>query len=141
MRSHSNRSASHQLIQLGSTGLGAGAKPNGPRAAEEAIDRIKGSIGRREQCCSSLQAWVAGTGHGGAALSSRASAKEMGILTVGVVTKPSTSKAPAHEAADAGLAELEANVDSLIVILNDKLLDVLGDDVTQDQASRMPTTC
>ena len=38
------------------------------------------------------------------------------------------------KAADAGLAELEANVDSLIVILNDKLLDVLGDDVTQDQA-------
>jgi cell division protein FtsZ len=38
------------------------------------------------------------------------------------------------KAADAGLQELEANVDSLIVILNDKLLDVLGDDVTQDQA-------
>ena len=38
------------------------------------------------------------------------------------------------KAADAGVAELEANVDSLIVILNDKLLDVLGDDVTQDQA-------
>ena len=38
------------------------------------------------------------------------------------------------KSADAGLAELEANVDSLIVILNDKLLDVLGDDVTQDQA-------
>ena len=38
------------------------------------------------------------------------------------------------KSADAGVAELEANVDSLIVILNDKLLDVLGDDVTQDQA-------
>jgi len=36
--------------------------------------------------------------------------------------------------ADAGLAELEANVDSLIVVLNDKLLEVLGDDITQDQA-------
>ena len=38
------------------------------------------------------------------------------------------------KSADSGVAELEANVDSLIVILNDKLLDVLGDDITQDQA-------
>jgi len=62
-------------------------------------------------------------------------AKEMGILTVGVVTKPFDFEGNRRmKAADAGLAELEANVDSLIVILNDKLLDVLGDDVTQDQA-------
>jgi cell division protein FtsZ len=59
----------------------------------------------------------------------------MGILTVGVVTKPFDFEGNRRmKAADAGLAELEANVDSLIVILNDKLLDVLGDDVTQDQA-------
>jgi len=62
-------------------------------------------------------------------------AKEMGILTVGVVTKPFEFEGNRRsKAADAGLAELEANVDSLIVVLNDKLLDVLGDDVTQDQA-------
>ncbi|HRP28099.1 MAG TPA: cell division protein FtsZ, partial [Burkholderiaceae bacterium] len=62
-------------------------------------------------------------------------AKEMGILTVGVVTKPFEFEGIRRtKAADAGLAELEANVDSLIVILNDKLLDVLGDDVTQDEA-------
>jgi len=62
-------------------------------------------------------------------------AKEMGILTVGVVTKPFDFEGPRRlKAADHGVAELEANVDSLIVILNDKLLDVLGDDVTQDQA-------
>ena len=59
----------------------------------------------------------------------------MGILTVGVVTKPFDFEGPRRlKAADLGVAELEANVDSLIVILNDKLLDVLGDDVTQDQA-------
>jgi cell division protein FtsZ len=59
----------------------------------------------------------------------------MGILTVGVVTKPFEFEGPRRmKSADSGLAELEANVDSLIVILNDKLLDVLGDDVTQDQA-------
>jgi cell division protein FtsZ len=41
---------------------------------------------------------------------------------------------PPHANADAGLAELEANVDSLIVVLNEKLLEVLGDDITQDEA-------
>ena len=75
-----------------------------------------------------------GTGTGAAPVIARV-AKEMGILTVGVVTKPFEFEGIRRtKAADAGLAELEANVDSLIVILNDKLLDVLGDDVTQDQA-------
>jgi cell division protein FtsZ len=59
----------------------------------------------------------------------------MGILTVGVVTKPFDFEGPRRaKQADHGTAELEANVDSLIVILNEKLLDVLGDDVTQEQA-------
>ena len=62
-------------------------------------------------------------------------AREMGILTVGVVTKPFEFEGGRRMTnADNGLAELEANVDSLIVVLNEKLLDVLGDDVTQDQA-------
>jgi cell division protein FtsZ len=62
-------------------------------------------------------------------------AKEMGILTVGVITKPFDFEGPKRMSnADNGLAELEANVDSLIVVLNEKLLDVLGDDVTQDEA-------
>jgi cell division protein FtsZ len=59
----------------------------------------------------------------------------MGILTVGVITKPFDFEGPKRMSnADNGLAELEANVDSLIVVLNEKLLDVLGDDVTQDEA-------
>ena len=59
----------------------------------------------------------------------------MGILTVGVVTRPFEFEGQRRaKAADIGITELEANVDSLIVILNDKLLDVLGDDATQDQA-------
>jgi cell division protein FtsZ len=62
-------------------------------------------------------------------------AKEMGILTVGVVTKPFDFEGPRRmKQADSGTTELEANVDSLIVVLNEKLLEVLGDDVTQDQA-------
>jgi cell division protein FtsZ len=62
-------------------------------------------------------------------------AKEMGILTVGVVTKPFEFEGKRRgKQADDGVAELEANVDSLIVVLNEKLLEVMGDDVTQEQA-------
>jgi cell division protein FtsZ len=129
-----NRSASHQLIQLGTTGLGAGAKPEAGRAAaEEAVDRIRASITGANMLFITA-GMGGGTGTGAAPVIARV-AKEMGILTVGVVTKPFDFEGNRRmKAADAGLAELEANVDSLIVILNDKLLDVLGDDVTQDQA-------
>jgi len=62
-------------------------------------------------------------------------AKEMGILTVGVVTKPFEFEGRKRgKQAEDGVAELEANVDSLIVVLNEKLLEVMGDDVTQEQA-------
>jgi cell division protein FtsZ len=75
-----------------------------------------------------------GTGTGAAPVIARV-AKEMGILTVGVVTKPFDFEGGRRMTnADLGLAELEANVDSLIVVLNEKLLEVLGDDVTQDEA-------
>jgi cell division protein FtsZ len=75
-----------------------------------------------------------GTGTGAAPVIARV-AKEMGILTVGVVTKPFDFEGGKRMSnADAGLAELEANVDSLIVVLNEKLLEVLGDDVSQDEA-------
>jgi cell division protein FtsZ len=105
-----NRSAAHQLIQLGSTGLGAGAKPEmGKAAALEAEQRIREAI----------------------------EGAHMLFITagMGVVTKPFDFEGNRRmKAADQGLAELEANVDSLIVVLNEKLLDVLGDDITQDQA-------
>ena len=75
-----------------------------------------------------------GTGTGAAPVIARI-AKEMGILTVGVVTKPFDWEGGRRMTnADNGLAELEANVDSLIVVLNEKLLEVLGDDITQDEA-------
>jgi len=129
-----NRSGAHQLIQLGSTGLGAGAKPEvGQAAAVEAEDRIRDAI------CGAHMLFITagmggGTGTGAAPIIARV-AKDMGILTVGVVTKPFEFEGTRRmKAADAGLAELEANVDSLIVVLNEKLLDVLGDDITQDEA-------
>jgi cell division protein FtsZ len=129
-----NRSAAHELIQLGTTGLGAGAKPEmGKAAAEEAVDRIRQAIDGAHMLFITA-GMGGGTGTGAAPVIARV-AKEMGILTVGVVTKPFEFEGNRRmKAADSGLAELEANVDSLIVILSDKLLDMLGDDITQDQA-------
>jgi cell division protein FtsZ len=129
-----NRCAASQLIQLGSTGLGAGAKPEAGRAAaEEAVDRIREAISGANMLFITA-GMGGGTGTGAAPVIARV-AKEMGILTVGVVTKPFEFEGNRRmKAADTGLAELEANVDSLIVVLNEKLLEVLGDDVTQEQA-------
>ncbi len=129
-----NRCSAHHLIQLGTTGLGAGAKPEAGRAAaEEAVELIRESITGANMLFITA-GMGGGTGTGAAPVIARV-AKEMGILTVGVVTKPFEFEgARRMKSADAGLAELEANVDSLIVILNEKLLEVLGDDVTQDQA-------
>ena len=129
-----NRSSAHNLIQLGTTGLGAGSKPEAGRAAaEEAVDRIRASINGAHMIF--LTAGMGGgTGTGAAPVIARV-AKEMGILTVGVVTKPFDFEGGRRmKQAETGLAELEANVDSLIVVLNEKLLEVLGDDVSQDEA-------
>jgi cell division protein FtsZ len=129
-----NRSSADHIIQLGNTGLGAGAKPEAGRAAaEEAVDRIRQSIDGAHMLFITA-GMGGGTGTGAAPVIARV-AKEMGILTVGVVTKPFEFEGNRRTTlADEGLAELEANVDSLIVILNDRLLDVLGDDISQDQA-------
>ncbi|WP_395141013.1 cell division protein FtsZ [Schlegelella aquatica] len=129
-----NRSMAHKLIQLGTTGLGAGAKPEAGRAAaEEAVDRIREAIDGAHMLFITA-GMGGGTGTGAAPVIARV-AKDMGILTVGVVTKPFEFEGGRRmKQADAGVAELEANVDSLIVVLNEKLLEVLGDDVTQDQA-------
>ncbi|MFN5048917.1 cell division protein FtsZ [Roseateles sp.] len=129
-----NRSKADQLLQLGTTGLGAGAKPEmGKAAAEEAEARIRESI-QGANMLFITAGMGGGTGTGAAPVIARV-AKEMGILTVGVVTKPFEFEGNRRsKAADAGMAELEANVDSLIFVLNYKMLDVMGDDVTQDQA-------
>src|SRR5471032_88068 len=129
-----SRSGAGQIIQLGGKGLGAGGKPEvGRAAAEEAVEQIKAAISGANMLFITA-GMGGGTGTGAAPVIARV-AKEMGILTVGVVTKPFEFEGNRRmKSADAGVAELEANVDSLIVVLNDKLLDVLGDDVTQDQA-------
>ncbi|WP_442775864.1 cell division protein FtsZ [Sphaerotilus montanus] len=129
-----NRSKAHTLLQLGHTGLGAGSRPEaGKASAEEAVDRIKSSLEGAHMVFITA-GMGGGTGTGAAPVIARL-AKDMGILTVGVVTKPFDFEGPRRmKQADVGLNELEANVDSLIVVLNEKLLEVLGDDVTQEEA-------
>jgi cell division protein FtsZ len=127
-------SAAPKTIQLGTTGLGAGSKPEkGREAAELAEDDIRASIEGAHMLFITA-GMGGGTGTGAAPVIARI-AKEMGILTVGVVTKPFDWEGGKRMSnADNGLAELEANVDSLIVVLNEKLIDVLGEDVTQEEA-------
>jgi cell division protein FtsZ len=129
-----NRSGATNVIQLGNKGLGAGGKPEvGRAAAEDAVEQIKAAITGANMLFITA-GMGGGTGTGAAPVIARV-AKEMGILTVGVVTKPFEFEgARRMKSADAGVASSRANVDSLIVVLNEKLLEVLGDDVTQDQA-------
>ncbi|MBX9959643.1 MAG: cell division protein FtsZ [Burkholderiaceae bacterium] len=129
-----SRSSAHKIIQLGASGLGAGSKPEkGREAAEAAVEDIQSAIAGAHMLFITA-GMGGGTGTGAAPVIARV-AKEMGILTVGVVTKPFDWEGGRRMTnADAGLTELEANVDSLIVVLNEKLQDVLGDDITQDEA-------
>ncbi len=127
-------SNAHKVIQLGSTGLGAGSKPErGREAAEAAIDDIRIALEGTNMLFVTA-GMGGGTGTGAAPVVARV-AREMGILTVGVVTKPFEFEGSRRmNNAETGLAELEANVDSLIVVLNEKLMDVLGEDASQDEA-------
>ncbi|MEY2684994.1 MAG: hypothetical protein RJA09_2138 [Pseudomonadota bacterium] len=129
-----NRSAAHRLIQLGHSGLGAGSKPEkGREAAAMAEADIRDAI-EGSHMLFITAGMGGGTGTGAAPVIAKI-AKEMGILTVGVVTKPFDWEGGRRATnADTGLSELESNVDSLIVVLNDKLQEVLGDDITQDEA-------
>ncbi len=128
------RSAAHKIIQLGINGLGAGSKPEkGREAAHMAEDEIRTAIEGAHMLFITA-GMGGGTGTGAAPVVARI-AKEMGILTVGVVTKPFDFEGGRRMSnAEAGLVELEANVDSLIVVLNEKLLEVLGDDISEDEA-------
>ncbi|MFM1856233.1 MAG: cell division protein FtsZ [Pseudomonadota bacterium] len=129
-----NRSGARTLLQLGTTGLGAGAKPDAGRdAAEKAVDAIRASIEGAHMLFITA-GMGGGTGTGAAPVIARV-AREMGILTVGVVTKPFEFEGPRrNRQADNGVNELSGHVDSMIVVLNEKLIEVLGDDVSQDQA-------
>jgi len=128
------RGQAKSQIQLGATGLGAGAKPEAGRAAaQEARDQIAESL-RGAHMVFITAGMGGGTGTGAAPVVAEV-AKEMGILTVAVVTKPfSFEGARRLQSAEAGIEELSQHVDSVIVILNEKLEEVLGDDVSMEEA-------
>ncbi|MGI4812856.1 MAG: cell division protein FtsZ [Janthinobacterium lividum] len=127
------RSKATSVIQLGKTGLGAGAKPEmGHAAAEEARERIIDAL-RGAHMVFITAGMGGGTGTGAAPVVAQI-AKEMGILTVGVVSKPFEFEGGKRmRVAEAGAQSLEESVDSLIVVLNDKLFDVMGDDAEMDK--------
>jgi cell division protein FtsZ len=126
-----DRSKADQVLQLGSTGLGAGAKPEaGKAAAEQDRARIAELLSGAHMVFITA-GMGGGTGTGAAPVVAEV-AKELGALTVAVVTKPFSFEGPRRmQAAEQGLAELQGKVDSLIVILNEKLEEVLGDDISQ----------
>jgi cell division protein FtsZ len=130
------RNQARTLLQLGSNitkGLGAGANPDIGRAAGmEDRERISELIEGADMLFITA-GMGGGTGTGAAPVVAEI-AKEMGILTVAVVTKPFSFEGTRLKSAESGIKELSNHVDSLIVIPNDKLMAVLGDDVTMDDA-------
>ena len=127
-----SRNAAASKLSLGKTGLGAGAKPEkGQEAAQAHRDEIRASLEGAHMAF--ITAGMGGGTGTGAATVVAEIAREMGILTVGVVTKPfSFEGGKRMKAAEAGIAEFSKHVDSLIVILNDKLMEVMGDDADVD---------
>jgi cell division protein FtsZ len=130
-----SRCLAKQQLQLGSTGLGAGAKPEAGRAAAlEQREAIREALAGSHMCFIT-GGMGGGTGTGAAPVVAEI-AREMGVLTVAVVTKPFAFEGRRIRIAEAGIAELAEHVDSLIVILNEKLMEVLGEDVSLKDAFR-----
>ena len=125
------KSQAKTVLQIGTDitkGLGAGARPDiGREAALEDRDRIAEVIDGADMLFITA-GMGGGTGTGAAPIIAEV-AKEMGILTVAVVTKPFSFEGKRTRVAQEGLEELSKHVDSLIVIPNEKLMQVLGEDV------------
>ena len=125
-----DRMSAPNKVQLGeqsTRGLGAGANPEiGRTAAEETRDAIRQHLEGSDMVFVTA-GMGGGTGTGGAPVVAEV-AKEMGLLTVGVVTTPFRFEGRRRiKAAELGIEELEKHVDSLIIIPNSRLLDVYGD--------------
>jgi len=130
------KSQAKTVLQIGSSitkGLGAGARPDvGREAALEDRDAIIEAIDGADMLFITA-GMGGGTGTGAAPIVAEI-AKEMGILTVAVVTKPFMFEGKRTKVAAEGLEELSKHVDSLIIIPNEKLMQVLGEDVPFLQA-------
>lgn len=117
-------------VQLGPSiteGLGAGAEPEvGEKAAIESMDDIRAILGQNTKMVFITAGMGGGTGTGAAPVIAKA-AKDMGILTVGIVTVPFAFEGKRRlEQAELGLEKLRESVDSLIVINNDNLRSIFG---------------
>jgi cell division protein FtsZ len=121
-------------IQLGESGLGAGSDPNvgrdsATRDRSVIADALKGA-----DMVFITAGMGGGTGTGAAPVIAEV-ARELGILTVGVVSKPFEFEGPRRmRVAEEGIATLARGVDSLIIVLNSRLEEVLGDDISQKEA-------
>ncbi|UCE32387.1 MAG: cell division protein FtsZ [Burkholderiales bacterium] len=130
------RSLADRTVQLGDQGLGAGANPAAGRAAaEQAREEIRGHLEGANMVF--ITAGMGkGTGTGASPIVAEL-AKELGILTVGVVTKPFDFEGPKKmRVADEGIENLVEHVDSLIVVLNQKLFEVMDEDASLEEAFR-----
>ncbi len=126
------KSSAPVRLQLG-PGLGAGGKPEKARElAVEDRERIADAL-RGAHMVFITAGMGGGTGTGAGPVVAEV-ARELGILTVAVVTKPFEYEGKRKRIAEEGVAALAQHVDSLIVILNEKLEEVLGDDVTMLEA-------
>jgi cell division protein FtsZ len=134
------QSSAHRKIQLGigvTRGLGAGSRPDvGRAAAEEALDEILEAMGGSNMVFITA-GMGGGTGTGGAPVIARI-ARESGILTIGVVTKPFHFEGSHRmKIAEAGIEELQKFVDTLIIIPNQNLFRVANERTTFADAFKM----
>ena len=120
-------------LQLGvktTRGMGAGSKPEvGRQAAEEDRDKIRDALNGADMVFIAA-GMGGGTGTGAAPVIANV-ARDMGILTVAIVTKPFTFEGvPRMRKAEAGIEVLKSEVDCLVVIPNDRITSVMGEDAT-----------
>ncbi len=135
-----NTSPAERRIQLGqkiTQGLGAGSRPEiGRAAAEETIETVEGALEGAHMCFIAA-GMGGGTGTGAAPVIAKA-ARDRGILTVGVVTKPFSFEGSRRmKSAEAGIAELQKHVDTLIVIPNQNLFLIANPSTTFKEAFQM----
>ncbi len=134
-----DNAATENRIQIGeklTRGLGAGAKPEiGEQAAEESKDDIMKALAGADMVFVTA-GMGGGTGTGAAPIVAKC-AKEMGALTVGVVTKPFAFEGKVRARnAESGIAKLKENVDTLLIVPNDKLLQTMDKGISLKDAFR-----
>lgn len=127
---HLERSPVLNKIQLGSNlteGLGAGGDPEfGKRCAMESLDKVEEALRHNTKMLFITAGMGGGTGTGAAPIIAQ-KARQMGILTIGIVTRPFKNEGPIKgEKAEKGIADLKPHVDALLVISNERILQMFS---------------